>query len=269
MQPAYGAIGAVRAGDWSDAVTDLVAERLQAWNPGDWRLAQGWRDVVAQFLASDAGRSLGATITARLDAGATIYPARPLHALSLTALQDVKVVILGQDPYHGPGQAQGLAFSVGAGVRIPPSLRNILAEIARERLGGGLEPPAESRALAPSGDLTRWARQGVLLLNSCLTVEQGTPGAHAKAGWEALTDHLLDAVDKSPGPVVFMWWGAHAQARRPAAPAAAHAPPRLHLLANHPSPLSALRPPVPFMGCDHFAQANRFLKAHGAAPIDW
>jgi uracil-DNA glycosylase len=256
-------------------VTDLVAERLQAWNPGDWPVAQDWRDVVASFMASDAGRSLGTTITARLDAGATIYPARPLHALSLTALADVKVVILGQDPYHGPGQAQGLAFSVGTGVRIPPSLRNILAEIARERLDGTLEPQAGNRdpsaasGAAASGDLTRWARQGVLLLNSCLTVEQARPASHAKAGWEALTDRLLDAVEQKPGPVVFMWWGAHAQARRPVASGATPAPPRLHLMANHPSPLSAMRPPVPFMGCDHFAQANRFLRAHGVSTIDW
>jgi uracil-DNA glycosylase len=250
-------------------VTDLVADRLQAWDPGDWPVAPGWRDVVAPFMASDAGRSLAAFITSRLSAGATIYPARPLHALSLTALQDVKVVILGQDPYHGPGQAQGLAFSVGAGVRIPPSLRNILAEIARERLAGALAQPAESRERVPSGDLTRWARQGVLLINSCLTVEQGLPGAHARAGWEALTDGLLAAVEKAGGPVVFMWWGAHAQARRTPANTAAHAPPRLHLVANHPSPLSALRPPVPFIGCDHFAQANRFLQAHGVSPIDW
>lgn len=250
-------------------MTDLVAQRLQAWNPGDWPVAQDWRDVVGPFLSSAAGRSLATHIGARLAAGATIYPPQPLHALSLTALRDVRVVILGQDPYHGPGQAQGLAFSVAAGVRIPPSLRNILAEIARERLAGALAAPAGHRDLVADGDLSRWARQGVLLLNSCLTVEQGMPGAHAGKGWEALTERLIKAVNENPGPVVFMWWGAHAQARRPVPSGDAHASPRLHLLANHPSPLSALRPPVPFIGCGHFAQANRFLQTHGAAPIDW
>ncbi|MEO8545244.1 MAG: uracil-DNA glycosylase [Burkholderiaceae bacterium] len=255
-------------------MTDLVADRLTTWNPGDWPVAQDWRELVAQFFASEAGLGLGSFIGSRLAAGATIYPVQPLHAMALTALSDVKVVILGQDPYHGPGQAQGLAFSVAPGVRVPPSLRNIRSEIERERRAGELMlPAAPNRQMPgihlPDGDLTPWASQGVLLLNACMTVEQAKPGAHAKAGWEALTDRILSAVEGNPGPVVYMLWGAQAQSRRPAVSAKAAASPRLHLLANHPSPLSALRKPLPFMGCGHFAQANGFLLQHGAIPIDW
>jgi len=255
-------------------MTDLVAERLLGWNPETWPLAHGWREKLAPFFASAAGVRLGSFIRSRLAAGATIYPARPLHALALTPLREVKVVILGQDPYHGPGQAQGLAFSVAPGVRVPPSLRNIRSEIARERQAGDLAlSNAAGRSGAgsalPDGDLTPWARQGVLLINSCLTVEQSTPGAHAKAGWEALTDLVLAAVEENPGPVVYMWWGAQAQSRRPALAGIGGQAPRLHLLANHPSPLSARRKPQPFMGCGHFAQANDFLLRHGTVPIDW
>lgn len=258
-------------------MTDLVADRLTTWNPSAWPLARGWRERVDGFFASEQGLRLGAFMTTRLAAGAVIYPPQPLHALALTPLCDAKVVILGQDPYHGPGQAQGLAFSVPPGVRVPPSLRNIRAEIDRERRAGVLDAastastasPRQAVATASSGDLAAWARQGVLLLNTCMTVEQAAPGSHAKAGWEALTDRILFAVQGSSRPVVFMLWGSHAQARRPATPAGADRAPRLVLRANHPSPLSANRGPVPFMGCDHFALANAFLVAHGTTPIDW
>jgi uracil-DNA glycosylase len=168
------------------------------------------------------------------------------------------VVIVGQDPYHGPGQAQGLAFSVPAGVRIPPSLRNIFKELQRDR---GLAPPA-------SGDLTPWARRGVLLTNTSLTVEDGRAASHAGRGWEALTRAILHRVAEHPRPKVFMLWGAHAQTF--AEPIAAAHPQHLLLAANHPSPLSATRGPVPFIGCGHFGRASAFLAADTtSAPMEW
>ena len=218
---------------------------------GDWQaVVEGWR-------AAPAGQGLEAFLAERRAAGATIYPPEPYRALRLTPLQQVKVVILGQDPYHGPGQAEGLAFSVPDGVRIPPSLRNIFKELQRDL---GLPPP-------PSGHLAAWAQRGVLLLNTCLTVEDGAPASHAKKGWEALTDALIAAAAADPLPKVFMLWGAHAQAK---AALIAAAGPQRHLLlqANHPSPLSATRPPQPFIGCGHFSQAAAWLAARGR-PIDW
>jgi uracil-DNA glycosylase len=167
-------------------------------------------------------------------------------------------VILGQDPYHGPGQAEGLAFSVPAGVKPPPSLRNIFVELQRDL---GLAVPA-------SGHLGGWARQGVLLLNTSFTVEDGNPGSHARRGWEALSDAIVSAVAADPGNKVFMLWGAHAQAKSGLIEAAGGGR-HLVLQSNHPSPLSASRPPLPFLGCGHFGAANRYLQARGLPPIDW
>jgi uracil-DNA glycosylase len=222
------------------------------------RVPAGWRPVVDQWRHSTAGQTLLAHVEARRAAGATIYPARVFHALELTPREAVRVVILGQDPYHGPGQAEGLAFSVPAGQKLPPSLRNMVKELARDL---GCAPPAH-------GHLGAWARQGVLLLNTSLTVEDGLPGSHAKRGWEALTDALVAAVAADPGDKVFMLWGAHAQAKRGLIESAGGGR-HLLLQSNHPSPLSATRPPVPFLGCGHFGAANRFLLAHGARPVDW
>jgi uracil-DNA glycosylase len=221
-------------------------------DPGS--LAPGWRDHVETFLASDEGRRLSQFLDERRDAGALIYPPQPFTALALTRFDSVRVVILGQDPYHGAGQAHGLAFSVPPGVRPPPSLRNILMELQRDL---GCAPPAR-------GSLERWARQGVLLLNAVLTVEDGAPGAHAGRGWEALTADLLRCLAEDHRPKVFMLWGALAQARR-----AGIGAPHLMLEANHPSPLSARRPPVPFLGCCHFSRANAFLEANGRGKIEW
>jgi len=218
-----------------------------------------WREVTGAFLASTAGQALVAFVDQRLQAGATVYPDRVFRALELTAPQDVRVVILGQDPYHGPGQAQGLAFSVAPGQKkLPPSLRNMLKEV-------------QSDTGAPSicrDDLTPWAQQGVLLLNSALTVEDGVPQSHAGRGWEGLTDALLSHVAAQAAPVVFMLWGASAQKKRALVEAGGR---HRVLAANHPSPLSALRPPVPFIGCRHFSQANALLAAlrPGTAPIRW
>lgn len=230
-------------------------ERLQRWEPEHWPLAPGWKPAVGAFLASSAGLRLASFIRERLAAGATIYPPRPFRALELTPLHAVRAVILGQDPYHGPGQAEGLAFSVRRGVKLPPSLRNIFKEL---RAG-----PDE--ALPGHGSLVDWAHRGVLLLNTSLTVEDGLPGSHARKGWEVLTDALLVAVAASASPCVYMLWGAHAQAKAGLIEEAAARNGReaLVLQANHPSPLSASRPPVPFLGSGHFALARDWLAARG------
>jgi uracil-DNA glycosylase len=243
-----------------------VGASLSAWAPAQWPVAPDWRPLVAHFLDSHTGRQLGCFIDERLTQGAVVYPPRPFRALELTALADVRVVILGQDPYHGPGQAEGLAFSVAPGVRLPPSLSNIFKEIARDP---ALSHP--SAVAMGSGSLLAWARQGVLLINACLTVEQGQPGSHAGHGWEVLTDAIVGAVAARPGPVVFMLWGAHAQAKQAliASVAAQHPGGHLVLTANHPSPLSARRPPKPFIGCGHFSQANLFLQQQGQTAITW
>lgn len=234
-----------------------AAPALVQWAPQQWAVAPGWQGVVDEFLSSAPGRRLAAFVQARLAAGATVYPPQPFRALALTPLAGVKVVILGQDPYHGPGQAEGLAFSVAPGVRLPPSLRNIFKE--RER-SLGVPIPA-------SGSLAGWAREGVLLLNTSLTVEQGLPASHAGQGWEQLTDALLAAVAAQASPCVYMLWGAHAQAKSAliSATAARDGREALILAANHPSPLSANRPPVPFMGCGHFEAARSWLAARGVS----
>ena len=229
--------------------------RLERWAPEQWPVADDWRPVVAAFLASPHGIQLAAFIRERLDAGATIYPPQPLRALELTALHSVRAVVLGQDPYHGPGQAEGLAFSVAQGVRLPPSLRNIFKE-CRAR---------PDDPLPVHGSLLEWARRGVLLLNTSLTVENGQAGSHAKKGWEALTDALLQQVAQIASPCVYLLWGAHAQAKSGLirAAAAQHGREALVLQANHPSPLSANRSPLPFLGCGHFTQARQWLAVRG------
>lgn len=221
------------------------------------RLAPGWAPLFVAFLASSHGGELTRFLDTRRAAGAAIYPPAPLRALELTSFDDVRVVILGQDPYHGAGQAHGLAFSVPDGVRPPPSLRNIFLELQRDC---GCAVPA-------SGNLERWAWQGVLLLNAVLTVEDGAPGSHAGRGWEAFTDAVVDALARTAQPKAFLLWGAQAQAKRALIEAAGR--PHAVLAANHPSPLSARRPPLPFLGCGHFTQANDFLARHGRGAVDW
>ena len=220
------------------------------------RLANGWHPLVAAFAASSDGAAVANYLARRRAAQAVIFPARPLRALELTARVDVCVVILGQDPYHGAGQAHGLAFSVPAGVRHPPSLRNILAELQSDT----------DLPLPGHGHLGAWARRGVLLLTTVLTVEEGRPGAHAKQGWEALTDSIVEALAEEASPKVFLLWGAVAQAK---AVALGRATRHAVLSANHPSPLSARRPPQPFMGCGHFSAVNRFFQAQGLPRVDW
>ena len=231
------------------------APALRAWPVGVERVAPGWQPQVQSFVASAEGRALSAALSRQLADGATIYPPEPLRALQLTPPEAVRVVILGQDPYHGPGQAYGLAFAVPPGVRMPPSLRNIHKELQRDF----------GRAPQPNGLLEHWARQGVLLLNTSLTVASGQAGSHGKIGWQALTSRLFAELVAGERPLVFMLWGAHAQGMRPPAAPARH----LWLTANHPSPLSALRPPMPFIGCGHFRAANDFLQASGGQAIGW
>lgn len=231
-------------------------DRLAAADPAAWATHPEWASVLAPFWASETGRSLLTFLAARLQDGAVIYPPQPLRALALTPLSSVRVVILGQDPYHGPGQAEGLAFSVAPGVRLPPSLRNIFKELAREA-GEPFVPPI-------SGSLVSWAEQGVLLLNTCLTVEQGAAASHAGRGWEALTSALVEAVSRDARPKVFLLWGGHAQAFAPRIDAR-----HTVLTANHPSPLSALRGPQPFIGCGHFEAVNRVLTGRGGEPVAW
>lgn len=218
----------------------------------------GWQPVLSAWAASAAGQQCLQFVHARQAAGALIYPPDPWRALRLTPLRETRVVILGQDPYHGPGQAEGLAFSVPPELnKFPPSLRNIFKELQRDL---GLQPPMH-------GHLGAWAQRGVLLLNTSLTVEDGAPASHAKQGWEALTDALIQVAAQDPAPKVFMLWGAHAQAK--AALIAAAGPAHLILQANHPSPLSALRPPQPFIGCGHFSQASAWLQSQRGQGMDW
>jgi len=252
---------------------DVDAPRLTQWSPADWPVHPDWQPVLDAFWRSPQGVSLASFVQSRLDAGAVVYPQHPLWALQLTPLSEVKVVILGQDPYHGPCQAQGLSFSVAPGVKIPPSLRNIFKELLRD-----LNQPVPQ-----SGSLEAWAKRGVLLLNTSLTVEDGQPASHAKRGWEQLTDALLAEVARTVPACVYMLWGGHAQAKAELIERETLAQPAgfvglreevaslresLVLKANHPSPLSALRPPQPFIGCGHFSQAKAWLAQRNLA-MDW
>ncbi len=221
------------------------------------QLDAGWRPLLKNFLNSNACVRLHEFLDRERAAKKTIYPPRPLRALELTRFESVRAVILGQDPYHGAGQAHGLAFSVPDGVRVPPSLANIFAEL-RADLGC---------AMPASGNLERWAREGVLLTNAVFTVEHGRPGSHAGAGWEHLTRAIVDVLARDSSPKVFLLWGAQAQAFAPVIAAAGRA--HLVLTSNHPSPLSARRPPQPYLGCRHFSQTNDFLVAHGRGAIRW
>lgn len=183
-----------------------------------------------------------------------VYPPMSdiFNALRYTPYSDVRAVILGQDPYHGAGQAHGLCFSVSRGVEPPPSLKNIFKELNDEY---GMPYP-------PSGELTGWAKQGVLLLNTTLTVREGCPQSHKGHGWEILTDKIISLLNDRSTPLVFMLWGGNARAKK----ALITSPQHLVLECAHPSPLSAYNG---FFGCGHFRKANDFLTAHGQAPIDW
>ena len=217
------------------------------WLP---RAPAGWPDLESVLQAPSA-RALDRRLAA---AAGPVYPERErvFRALELTPLADVRVVILGQDPYHRPGQAHGLAFSVPRGASVPPSLANIFRELHADL---GIAPPGH-------GDLTAWARRGVLLLNTTLTVGEGNPGGHAGWGWSDVTDAVLRAVGAKPEPVVFLLWGRHARAKAPLT----NGPDKIRIEAPHPSPLSAFRG---FLGSRCFSRANRALQACGAESVDW
>ena len=221
-------------------------------------IPESWREALAPAIQSPEARRLGGWLTREEGSGKTIYPPRGqrLRALAMAPLPQVKVVILGQDPYHGPGQAHGLCFSVPEGVRPPPSLVNIYKELESD-----LGVPRRS-----SGNLDHWARQGVLLLNTCLTVEAGRAGSHAGKGWEAITDAAVSAVAERDTPSVFILWGNHARNKASKVPELGPGTHHLVLTSPHPSPLSAHSG---FFGSKPFSKANAFLSAHGRGAIDW
>jgi len=221
-------------------------------------IPESWRAVLEPVLAAPEARKLGGWLKAEEAAGKQVYPPRGtrLAALALTPLEAVRCVILGQDPYHGPGQAHGLAFSVQAGVRPPPSLVNIYKELEADL---GL-PRAQT------GDLTPWAKQGVLLLNNTLTVEAGLAGSHAGRGWDAITDACVAAVAAREEPTVFILWGSHARKKASRVPALTRNAHHLIVASAHPSPLSAHNG---FFGSRPFSQTNTFLEANGRGAIDW
>ena len=218
------------------------------------KLEASWRERVGEYLRRPDMRALAAFLRSEKAAGKRIHPdgSQIFAALEATPFDQVKVVILGQDPYHGPGQAHGLCFSVPAGVDVPPSLLNIFKELERDL---GLPRPGH-------GNLQAWARQGVLLLNAVLTVEGGRAGAHQGKGWEGFTDHVIQTLSRERDGLVFMLWGSYAQAKGRVIDDRRHCV----LRAPHPSPLSAHRG---FIGCGHFSAANRWLQGRGLAPIDW
>lgn len=218
------------------------------------KLHESWAVPLAGEFAAPYMAALKAFLLAEREAGKAIFPkgSEWFRALDLTPLEQVRVVILGQDPYHGPGQAHGLAFSVKPGVRVPPSLVNIYKELHAD-LG---IPPARH------GFLEQWAQQGVLLLNASLTVEQGLAASHQGRGWERFTDAVIRLVADRARPCAFLLWGSHAQKKAAFVDSSRH----LVLKAPHPSPLSAHNG---FFGCRHFSRTNQWLEAQGQAPIDW
>jgi uracil-DNA glycosylase len=218
------------------------------------KLEESWREALSHEFASGYMDQLKAFLLEEKQRGKSIFPRGPeyFRALDLTPLCDVKVVILGQDPYHGQGQAHGLCFSVQPGVRIPPSLVNIYKELQSDLA----IPPARH------GFLESWAKQGVLLLNSVLTVEESRAASHQGKGWERFTDAVIRTVNDECNAVVFMLWGSYAQKKAAFVDASRH----LVLKAAHPSPLSAHNG---FLGSKHFSKANAYLKANDREPIDW
>ena len=218
------------------------------------KLDESWRAPLAEEFASPYMAVLKSFLVSEKAKGKTIFPkgGEWFRALDLTPLNTVRVVILGQDPYHGPGQAHGLCFSVRPGVRPPPSLLNIFKELESDL---GIPRPSH-------GFLEHWAQQGVLLLNSVLTVESGLAASHKDKGWERFTDAVIRLVAARPQPIMFLLWGSYAQKKAAFVDQSRH----VILKAAHPSPLSAHNG---FLGCKHFSQANAFLKANGQPTIDW
>jgi uracil-DNA glycosylase len=220
----------------------------------DGRLIPSWQDRLGDYLNSEPMQALADFLRQEKAKGKQVFPpsTQMFTAFNATDFEAVRVVILGQDPYHGLGQAHGLSFSVPDGVPPPPSLQNVFKELARDF---GMPKPS-------TGNLTPWARQGVLLLNAVLTVEMARPGSHQGKGWEAFTDEVIRRLSSEREGLVFMLWGAYAQAKGRIIDNRRHCV----LRAPHPSPLSAHRG---FIGCGHFSAANRYLQGRGQKPIDW
>jgi uracil-DNA glycosylase len=218
------------------------------------KLEPSWKDRIGEYLARPDMRALSDFLRSEKQAGKVIYPPGPeiFAAFDHTPFDAVRVVILGQDPYHGPNQAHGLCFSVRPGVATPPSLLNIFKEIQRDL---GFRAPDH-------GCLTPWADRGVLLLNATLTVQQGMAGSHQGKGWEGFTDAAIDALNREREGLVFMLWGSYAQKKGQLIDGRRHCV----LRSVHPSPLSAHRG---FIGCGHFSAANQYLESRGEPPIDW
>ena len=218
------------------------------------QLEPSWKQHVGDYLLQPQMRELSAFLRQRKAAGAAVFPPGPqiFAAFDATPFEQVKVVILGQDPYHGRGQAHGLSFSVQPGVATPPSLVNIYKELHRD-----LNIPIPSH-----GYLQSWADQGVLLLNTTMTVERANAASHAKKGWEFFTDRIIELVSERCQHVVFLLWGSHAQSKQKLIDGTKH----LVLTSVHPSPLSAYRG---FIGNGHFSRTNKFLQQSGLTPIDW
>lgn len=217
-------------------------------------LEASWKARIGDWLLRQDMQALSAFLRQRKSEGATVFPPgrQMFAAFDATPFEQVRVVILGQDPYHGPGQAHGLSFSVPPGVPVPPSLLNIYKEIEADL---GIARPDH-------GCLLPWAQQGVLLLNAVLSVEQGQAGAHQGRGWEGFTDHVVDVLNRERDGLVFMLWGSYAQKKGAVIDSRRHCV----LKAPHPSPLSAHRG---FLGCGHFSRANAWLQRTGQPPIDW
>jgi uracil-DNA glycosylase len=218
------------------------------------KLESSWKDRIGNYLARPDMQALGDFLRAEKQAGKVIYPPGPeiFAAFDHTPFDAVRVVILGQDPYHGPNQAHGLCFSVRPGIPSPPSLQNIFKEIHRDL---GFRAPDH-------GCLTPWADRGVLLLNAVLTVQQGMAASHQGKGWEGFTDAAIDALNREREGLVFMLWGSYAQKKGQLIDGSRHC----ILRSVHPSPLSAHRG---FIGCGHFSAANQYLESRGVAPVDW
>lgn len=213
-----------------------------------------WEDILGDEKQSERFQSVMDFLAQEKKAGKIIYPEQHdlFSAFRETPYDQVKVVILGQDPYHGPGQAHGLSFSVQPGIKLPPSLKNIFQELKND-----LNVPVPQ-----NGCLQKWANQGVLLLNTSLSVEQGKPQSHAKIGWTQFTDRVIEKLNDHPQALVFLLWGAHAKAKQSLITDPRH----LVLTAAHPSPLSVHQG---FYGCHHFSKTNSFLKSNGREPIHW
>lgn len=220
----------------------------------DVQIEQSWKEALAEEFKKPYFSEIAGFLKKEKQEGKTVYPAGQLifNAFNTTPFDEVKVVILGQDPYHNPGQAHGLAFSVPENVAPPPSLINIFKEIQEDL---GLQ-------MVRTGTLVKWAKQGVLLLNAALTVEAHMPMSHSKIGWHHFTDDVIRIISERKDHVVFMLWGGFAKGKAPLIDKNKH----LVLTAAHPSPLSAHNG---FFGCQHFSKANKWLQEHGLKPIDW